>query len=135
MSEFCWHVDDNEYSLEGPFDTLEECKKHLLGCFLFEHDAKVVIAQTKVVMPQDWATALFDMEEILARMDERICDEIAFEDCVFTVPTKYRDEAQNDLNDALRYLAISYVTANGKWSEGAVVLRTTVGDLRKQERK
>jgi hypothetical protein len=129
---YCWHIDQDEYSMEGPFDTLQACKEHILGCFLPEHDAKIVIAKAKTVEPEEWANGLYFVEDVLERMDEVLCDEIAFEDRVFSVPKACQDDAQKALNAALVAWAKEYIETGGEWSCGEVVLRTTVADLRRE---
>ena len=132
---YYWHVDQNEYQVEGPFDTIEECKEHLLSCFCPEDDTCVVLSTTKNIQPEEWADGIIDKEEILERMDERLYNDIAFEDQIFDIPQNFQKQAQIELDDIIKKWVIKHIITNGGWSTGDTVLQTSVATLYKEIKK
>ena len=130
---YCWCGGHKLERLQGPFATADMAREDCLDTLEGESDnAEISINETEPILPEDWISA--DIDEMLERADEHLSSNYGgFDDPVFEISGKDREQAGQELNAFIRELAKKYVyAANMEFVEGKEIEKCTLGELRRK---
>jgi len=128
--QYCWREKNNpEKYLNGPFDSLIECKEDAFSQLEGSNEEIIEIGESVTPDPSDWITDCTDPTNLVNSMNEMFFDNYDFDDEAFYV-IDYK-EAKTSLENLLKQWAKEHIDCS-MYIMKQVLITTTIEELTKE---